>query len=221
MLELGTLAFAAIGGWAWWTTADMPEPDGVALRFAERPGADGAPARLEAVDVVVHAERSGLTGQMLRTLPLARLQAAVNRPGLADQVRQRIRAADRPIDLAAFVPTEIRADQPEMLGSSPEDRTSDAPLGVLDQQILDRAWSVDPKIVAPAGSRKPDAFYELVAERFALLAATGHRPAAAIAEASGVPATTVHRWVREARRRGLLPAGERSAVQRPSRASGI
>lgn len=67
-------------------------------------------------------------------------------------------------------------------------------------------------VPVPDGHKKPDAFYEQVAERFTYLVAIGSkRPANELAEANGVPASTVHRWVKEARRRGILPPGQRAA----------
>lgn len=57
--------------------------------------------------------------------------------------------------------------------------------------------------------RKPDAFYIKVAAAYTWLFDEGsRRPAQDLAEANGVPATTAHRWIREARRRGFLPPGE-------------
>ena len=56
-----------------------------------------------------------------------------------------------------------------------------------------------------AKGRRPDEFYLALAAEIASLASGGsRRPAADIAEANGVPVTTVHRWMKEARRRGLL-----------------
>ena len=64
-----------------------------------------------------------------------------------------------------------------------------------------------PQLDVPAG-RKPDAFYRRVAEVYAELALLSRRPATDMAEASGVSAASVHRWVAEARRRGHLPRAE-------------
>jgi hypothetical protein len=62
----------------------------------------------------------------------------------------------------------------------------------------------------PEGRRKPDAFYGRVARVYTWLSIWGgtRAPAAEIAEANKVPVTTVHRWIKEARRRGLLPPGQ-------------
>lgn len=65
-----------------------------------------------------------------------------------------------------------------------------------------------PTLVLPVnegGRRRPDTFYRRVVELHSYLAAEGSgRPAAEIAEANDVPVTTVHRWMKEARQRGLV-----------------
>jgi hypothetical protein len=63
----------------------------------------------------------------------------------------------------------------------------------------------------PTGLKKPDAFYQRVGELYTMLADAGsRRPAQEIADANeGVEVTTVHRWIKEARRRGLLGSGRR------------
>src|SRR5690606_11112764 len=58
----------------------------------------------------------------------------------------------------------------------------------------------------PNGS-DPDEFYRQVAEAYGIAAAESQRPAMLLASEAGVPVTTIHRWVREARLRGLLPRG--------------
>jgi len=53
----------------------------------------------------------------------------------------------------------------------------------------------------------PDAFYDAVASVYRHLAGVSSRPVGEIADANDVPVTTAQRWVKEARRRGLLPPG--------------
>ena len=53
----------------------------------------------------------------------------------------------------------------------------------------------------------PDTFYDRVADIYRHLAATTPRPVIALADANDVPVTTAQRWVKEARRRGLLAPG--------------
>jgi hypothetical protein len=61
----------------------------------------------------------------------------------------------------------------------------------------------------PAGKRaKGDEFYRRVGEIYGKAAVASTRPAADLATIWEVPVTTVHRWIREARRRGHLPPAE-------------
>jgi hypothetical protein len=55
----------------------------------------------------------------------------------------------------------------------------------------------------------PDEFYEVIARAYRVLAADSPRPIVDLAEANEVPLTTAQRWVKEARRRELLPPGRR------------
>lgn len=55
------------------------------------------------------------------------------------------------------------------------------------------------------------AFYSHVATAYRQYAETG-APAKTIADEAGVPVTTAHRWVREARQRGFLPPARRGKV---------
>jgi hypothetical protein len=72
-------------------------------------------------------------------------------------------------------------------------------------------WKPERRLRAkvPPGSRKSDAFYQRVAASYSARAARTSRPAVEMANDNGVPVTTVHRWVKEARRRGFLPPGQK------------
>ncbi len=61
----------------------------------------------------------------------------------------------------------------------------------------------------PAGTRYPDGFFESVAEAYRWLTARGQRPGPVLAERKGVPITTVHGWIKQARKRGYLPPGRK------------
>lgn len=64
------------------------------------------------------------------------------------------------------------------------------------------------RLTIPTKARYPDSFYERVASLYRRLVAAGEQPAPRLADANGVARTTTHRWIREARRRGLLPPGQ-------------
>lgn len=55
----------------------------------------------------------------------------------------------------------------------------------------------------------PDGFYQQVAAAYSEAVLATSKPAKVLAEEAGVPVGTVHRWIREARRRGHLPPARR------------
>lgn len=69
------------------------------------------------------------------------------------------------------------------------------------------AAALPPGLWRDAAGGYPDAFYDAVAVVYRQRAAASHRPVADMAGANGVPLTTAQRWVKEARRRGLLAPG--------------
>ncbi len=64
------------------------------------------------------------------------------------------------------------------------------------------------RLAIPTTPRYGDGFYARVASLYRRLVAAGEQPAPRLADANGVAETTVHRWVRECRRRQLLPPGQ-------------
>jgi hypothetical protein len=64
------------------------------------------------------------------------------------------------------------------------------------------------RLSIPTTSRYPNSFYERVVYLYRRLVAARDQPARRLAEENNVAETTVHRWIREARRRGLLPPGQ-------------
>jgi hypothetical protein len=64
--------------------------------------------------------------------------------------------------------------------------------------------------------RRPDAitdeFLALVAAHYRRAVLEGRSPALALAGSAKVPVRTIHRWVYEARKRGIMPPGRRGRV---------
>ena len=144
--------------------------------------------RIVVRELLVRPPDGAVDSALLRALPLGRLTAALNRPS-EYQV------------LAEWLPGV--------------DSARPFPIALHDDNAM-FWWVASPapraprlKITVPPDRRKPDSFYEQVAERFTYLASRSERPAQELAEANEVPVTTIHGWVKEARRRGLLAAGER------------
>jgi Helix-turn-helix domain len=65
------------------------------------------------------------------------------------------------------------------------------------------------RLRVPTSNPKPLSFYRQVADAYMGLRAQGNRPAVELAEANGVPVTTVHRWIRRARELGFLGPGQK------------
>lgn len=122
-----------------------------------------------------------LRSAILRSVPQDRIEAAINLP------------EHRPALQELVMPGNIVADDlPGKFGAwclRPEPHPLDKP---------------DLRVEVPEGYRKPDEFYRTVGELFQRLSAISSRAAQEIAEANDVKPTTVHRWIREAKARGLL-----------------
>lgn len=161
------------GGWVAWAAPDFP---GTAwVRFVDQ--AD----RLVPVDVVVSGD-GGVTANLLRQVPLGRLEAFANGAGTAKRLRAQLNRPGAP---------DVRAGL-----RKPRQRGSDDPLHSEIKLLLE--------LVAP-GPVAGDAFYQNIADIYENLHAITKAPTTTIAEAVDVPVSTAKRWVREARKRGFLP----------------
>jgi hypothetical protein len=61
----------------------------------------------------------------------------------------------------------------------------------------------------PPGRPRPDSFYQDVAKEYLHAASVNARPAVVLAAGAEVPVSTMHGWIKEARRRGFLPPGQK------------
>jgi hypothetical protein len=176
-------------GWARFFSPVYEGADTVRVRFG-RESKGGAWVAREIFVTFSHR----VSGRTLRDLPVGRMEAAVNRP-------------EHHAALSGLLPAEFTVMLPW-----PEDVPT--PGGKIPWWIKPPRLQPEPApdlaLAIPPTVRKPDSFYEEVAGKFAYLATRSTRPANELADANDVPVTTVHGWVKEARRRGLLPSGERS-----------
>jgi hypothetical protein len=67
-----------------------------------------------------------------------------------------------------------------------------------------RGLRIPKRLRVPERRRLSDDFYRRVADLYSWCAVSGVAPAPALSEANDVAETTVHAWVKEARRRGVL-----------------
>ena len=127
------------------------------------------------------------TAELLRAIPVGRIEAAAN---------AQLSVADT--DAVAGVPRTIR-ERPIL--------PPDGLAGGWDLTDPARALTRPPDRSDGRSRGRPDLFYRQVADAYLDLSQASHRPASDIAHSHGVPVTTAHRWVKEARRRGFLPPG--------------
>lgn len=166
----------------------MPGPngaDGLHVRPRERDG------RLMITDIYLHADE--ITPEILRGLSVRRLEAELN-------------AAPR-LEPGQTYPMSV-AVVADFLRSIPDD-TPEPSLADLRGRAREQAHQVRPtepdrpRLTRPEGA-VPEEFYPRVAAAYSQYTLMTTAPAKEMAAEAGVPITTVHRWIREARRRGFL-----------------
>lgn len=180
--------FPADGNWYEWRQ-DPPLPVAVLVRVAAV--ADG---RLVLTGLRIDGEP---TAQVLRSIPVGRIEAAANAQLTVVEdavVPAAVMHRRRPASL------EPKESERGWDTTSPA-RAQTRPTGPAGT-VLELAQQRD-------GTRRrhSDDFYRHVAAAYLSLAQASSRPAAELAEANGVPVSTTHRWIKEARHRGFLPPG--------------
>jgi hypothetical protein len=174
-----TSATFAIGMGGWLGFANADEPDWVYARVQEN-----EQGRLIITELYLVRDR--VDSAMLRELPLGRIEVLANSSPFAEDIRAKLSGAPRPGVEPLSPEARSRWESREIISPTPH--------------LL--------HLAVPKGT-KPDKFYKEAAELYAELATVSRRPAADLAERSGVAAASVHRWIAEARRRGYLPPAER------------
>lgn len=159
------------------------------------------PAGQERFDLKTVVMRTGddepLSGRAWRRVPFSDLESRFQEEPVRDVLTARPSGVTAPsldsLD-AFFEATAEMADPAHRM-----------PTGtMMGARTDDEAPSHLPIITAPQG-RITDAFLEDVAAAYRWHVGAKNAPAPAIAENSGVPVRTVHRWIYEARKRGILP----------------
>jgi hypothetical protein len=173
-----TSATLATGNGGWVGFANADEPEWVYVRVQENEH-----GRL--VISELHLVRDRVDSATLRELPLGRIEALANSPAIAEDIRAKLHQAPRPGIEPLSPETRARWESRRIISPTPH--------------LL--------HLAVPKGT-KPDKFYKEAAELYVQLAKDSRRPAADLAERSGVSVASMHRWIAEARRRGYLPPAE-------------
>lgn len=177
----------AADGWVEWTS-ELPAR--VLVRF--RRGDDD---RFEVSDLHLDAGNSRVSSDLLRSIPISRIEAAANATGVENPDPE-----TSTVGPVGVVTGSGGIRQRSFVGAN----------RLTTRPPRPRPGSL--RLDDPGGGKRPDGFYEDVASLYTYLSQHSRRPAADLAEANEVPVSTTHRWVKEARRRGLLAPG------RPGRA---
>lgn len=151
--------------------------------------------RLEPVEIHLDVDPEGglrgdgpgrLTGELLRTLPLSHMEIWANGGPEREQLIQEIENAGPRLERETERWREkVASDQVQ-----------------LNPETMKRLRRGALKLQVPTSLKKPDAFYQRIADLYTALARSGSRkPAQEIADANGIEVSKVHRWIKEARRR--------------------
>lgn len=186
-----------VGGPSGWAAFHSPEAARagltVQLRFGPETKDRRAPLQVRELHVAADPrEGPAFSSPLLRTLPFSRMVAAVNREAIREQLRPLMPPANM-IESASFgsglIAWTFKPIEPVM------------------------AERPDLKLTVPSDRRKPDEFYALVADTYLAQATLSNRAAQDLAEANTVPVSTVHRWLKEARNRGVLRLPQQAGPQ--------
>jgi hypothetical protein len=177
--------FPIDGDWCEWRQ-EPPLPGPVFVRIAAAEG-----GRLVLAGLRIDAEP---TAELLRAIPVGRIEAVAN--------AQLTVVDDVIVSTAPPGPRDAPAARPPRL--VPAGWETPDPSRAATRRAHSRPVRLD---IGWAGRGRPDTFYGDVAKAYLDLAQSSARPAVELAEANGVPVTTAHRWIKEARRRGFLPPG--------------
>lgn len=142
----------------------------------------------------VHVRITGMDGRMIVT------DVYIHGSEITPEVMRRISMSriQAAINLIGGLPLDEKGTEPSL-----------AELRQRAGRVQRRAVNAKrPCLTRPTGE-DPEEFYARVAEAYREYAPRTRAPAREIAVEAGVPVTTAHRWIGEARRRGLLPLGRK------------
>lgn len=215
------------GGWVRYTTSRVP----VAAVYIRYEDIDG---QLRPVDLFVQAlDRSTLSTDVLRDIALGRIDAWVNDKRNAAMIRGALDEPSSDLRRAAQAFTTRYGEHADgslvrdnwvcdmYWAQVPDSGVPQAPLHGIprpqekpDEEVqAERAAALElAALEVPESKPYGDDFYAAVAAAYNALLRWTHKPAAEIADSTGVEVHNVHNWIREARKRGYLGAGRRGKV---------
>lgn len=195
------------GGWCRWESSQLRVP--VFVRMSD----DG---RLGVADLFIPGVEGLLDGDLLRQVPLGRVEAWARGEGEAIRARMGSPSPDLRC-LVGYFATSFGTGAPDhwvkrsFLAQLPEPTEPRAPALPLTSALEageEPPGPADAVLDVPEQRPYGDDFYRQVAAAYLRLAGRTRSPAGLLADANKVPASTSHRWVKVARSRGFLPPGQ-------------
>ncbi|MEU9245677.1 hypothetical protein [Streptomyces sp. NPDC048385] len=195
--------------WGWLRLREISEQGPTVYLHYEVVGSQGQ----ERLDLQAVVMRSGsgeaLSGRVWRRIPFADIEKALT-VALVNPPPTEFFAGEPFEQLREVFANGVEGSVPPVLDSlddffkATEDLTpiyfNPVPSGMLVTEDQGRL----PRISSPEG-RITDDFLQDVAEAYRWYASRDEPPAPSIAQMAGAPVRTVHRWIYEARKRGILP----------------
>jgi hypothetical protein len=198
------------GGWLEVWFSELAGPIHVRMRDID--------GRLRPTELYIGPDSAPLDSTSLRKINLGALEAAVNGGRLGADLRLKMKAPAPDLERAASYfdstlnPAKVNHWAAQMLFAQVPGSGVRQAQPNKSERVLHVHDPVDAHLAVPKRRPYGDDFYRDVAALYEELVAAGEAYGPAIADANAVMLTQVHRWVREARRRGFLPEGTRGKV---------
>jgi hypothetical protein len=150
--------------------------------------------------LIIGASEQLVDAATLKAVRIANIETIVNHPnfGVTPDERKEL------ITAGHFVAAEFKRLDAAI--SAALDRTT--PL-TRQADFLGRLRSSQRNPLTRPDGSDPDGFSRRVAEAYYEAVVVTTKPATVLAEEAGVPVTTVHRWIRDARQRGHITAARK------------
>jgi hypothetical protein len=172
-----------------WFRIDLVNADGVQRRLLAR--ARRADGRVVVSSLVIVDQEIG--PGTLKAIPMSKIENELNRGNRFAALPERSEPVDPDEDLRQIY---LALHAHFGFAASPEDAEAETETVAAPDGRS--------KLARPDGS-DPEGFYRQVATAYNEALRETSKVAVVLAEEAEVPVPTVHRWIREARRRGLLP----------------
>jgi hypothetical protein len=193
--ELAWVVEARPGGWV-----RLKETDGPSVYLHFQQGGAGEQERFDLKTAVMKAGSDEvLSGRSWRRVPLLDVERFIAHP----RVRTALTFPCKEPPPAVLEELDAYFDAGEFPGNPSE--TGYISSGMLVSDAPEQARAGKLPAIRPPEGRLTDDFLKDVADAYRWYTDAKQAPAPAIAELTGVPVRRVHRWVSDARKRGILP----------------